>query len=384
MRVLISSTPGYGHIFPMFPLARALSRAGHEVLWATSRDAAQPIRQRGIDVVHAGLSGDALHGGMSAVKTAALDVPPPQRAAYVYPRMFGRLLTPPMASDLLPLARDWRPDVMVHEHAELGSPLVGGVLGIPTVTHAFGGAIPSAILDSASEMVAPTWREHGLAVPPYAGCFGSLYLDICPSSVQSVPVGHIPQVQALRPVAEPAPCDAGLPECVAKDARPLVYVTLGTVQNHSPVLPRVVDALASLDVRVLVTVGPDGDPASLGEQPAHVRVETWVDQTHVFQHCSVVVSHAGSGTFLGALAAGLPQVCLPLAADQFRNAEGGLRAGAAVVIAPGQFSQAGVADAVVCLLTDDSFRDAARNVAAEIQRMPAAAEAVQVLARLVT
>ena len=29
--------------------------------------------------------------------------------------MFGEALAPPMAADLLPIARDWRPDLMVHE-----------------------------------------------------------------------------------------------------------------------------------------------------------------------------------------------------------------------------------------------------------------------------
>ena len=72
-----------------------------------------------------------------------------------------------------------------------------------------------------------------------------------------------------------------------------------------------------------MAVGPQVEPASLGEQPAHVQVEPWVDQAEVLDRCTAVVSHAGSGTFLGALARGLPQLCLPLAADQFRNAEGG-------------------------------------------------------------
>jgi UDP:flavonoid glycosyltransferase YjiC (YdhE family) len=281
-----------------------------------------------------------------------------------------------MVSDLLPAAEEWQPELMVHEHGELASPLVGALLGTPSVTHSFGGAIPAAILTSAAERVAPLWTAHGQPPAPYAGCFTSLYLDICPSSVQTVVMDHIPAVQSLRP-ASPGP-DQPL-----DDGPPLVYLTLGTVQNRAPILPIVAASLAALPVRVLVAVGPDGDPGALGDLPANVQVERWVDQAEVLTRCAVVVSHAGSGTFLGALAAGRPQLCLPLAADQFRNAAGGARSGAALVLTPDEVSAESVTTAVSRLLSDDSFRDRARAVSAEIADMPSPAEVVDVLAERV-
>lgn len=382
MRVLFSSTFGSGHVFPMLPLAHAFRAAGHDVLWATSADALGQVTATGLDAVPAGLTGAPRREGVGAVTAAAREVPPTERAAFVFPRMFAALLAPPMAADLLPLARDWQPDLLVHEHAELASPLVGALLGVPSVTHSFGGGIPPPILDAATERLAPLWSEHGLTVPAYAGCFAASYLDICPASVQSVSLDHVPLVQALRPVSERTMPDSAPPVDPVDDGRPLVYVTLGTVQNHSPVLAPVVTALAGLDVRVLVTVGLDGDPATLGAQPSQVRVERWVDQAEALRHCSVVVSHAGSGTFLGALAAGLPQLCLPHAADQFRNATGGVRAGAALVLGPPEVTGDAVAAAVTRLLGEDGFRTGARAVAAEIAAMPSADEVVGVLVGL--
>ena len=140
-----------------------------------------------------------------------------------------------------------------------------------------------------------------------------------------------------------------------------------------------VAALSRLPVRVLVTVGPDGDPAALGPQPDHVHVERWVDQPRVLRHCDVVVSHAGSGTFLGALAEGLPQLCLPQAADQFRNSEGARRAGVAAVLHPDESSPQAIASSVHALLTDTSVRQRAGAVADEIAAMPAPAAVVGVL-----
>lgn len=383
MRVLFSSTFGYGHVFPMLPLARAFVVDGHEVLWATSADSYPLVADTGIDAASSGLWGATLHQARRTVLTAAEDVAPDERAAFVFPRMFGEAFTPPMLDDLLPLARRWRPDLLIHENAELASAVVGAALDVPSLTHAFGGAVPSQILSEAGERIASVWADRGLALPPYAGCFTSLYLDICPPSVQSVPIGHITESQPVRPVADigaTSTASSTPADHLRDDGRPLVFLTLGTVRNRSAVLHQAVETLSDLPVRLLVSVGPDGDPATLGSLPANVHVERWVDQPRVLEHCDVVVSHAGSGTFLGALALGLPQLCLPQAADQFRNAAGGDRSGGAIVLLPAQVTSDEIAGAVKRLLSEDGFRRNAMVVAAEIGAMPAPSEVVGVLA----
>ena len=227
--------------------------------------------------------------------------------------------------------------------------------------------MPAAFVAEAGQRLAGLWQEHGLAQPNYAGCFEAPYLDICPASVQTVSLSHIPTVQPLRPVSWSGPAGTFEP---AHDARPLIYVTLGTVANNPGVLRATLAGLACLDVQVLVAVGPMGDPNALGQQPAHVRVERFVPQTQVLQHASVVVSHGGSGTFLGALSHGLPQVCLPQAADQFRNAAGIVRSGAGVALPPAAVPFPAITRAVRRALAEPGFRAAAALVAAEISAMP--------------
>jgi UDP:flavonoid glycosyltransferase YjiC (YdhE family) len=373
VRVLFSSTTGVGHVFPMRRLARAFLDAGHEVLWATGADAVPLVERSGIPVRACGPAGGDLAQLRRSVLGPSSGLPGAERAAFVFPRMFGEALAPPMAADLLPLARAWRPDLLVHENGELASPLVGAVLDVPSLTHAFGGAVPAPFLADAGERLGPMWAEHGLDVPPYAGCFESLYLDICPRSVQAVPTDHISESQPVRPA-------------VAGGRRPseppLVYVTMGTVQNRALDLGPLVAAVAALSVElsveVLVAVGENGE-TDLGDQPSNVRVERWVDQTQVLTTAAAVVSHGGSGTFLGALAQGVPQLCLPQAADQFRNAEGGTRAGAAVVLRPEQITPAAVAEAVAGLLGDGTIRTGAQRVAAEIAAMPSPEDVAAVL-----
>lgn len=371
MRVLFSSTSGHGHVFPMLQLATAFRDAGHDVRWAVAGGATPLVAATGVDAVACGADGAEEKALRGAVLRVAQELPGDQRAPYVFPRMFGAALAPAMAADLVPLVREWAPDLLVHEQAELAAPLAGAVAGVPVVTHSFGTAIPVPILDDTRQRLAGLWAEHGLEVPPYAGCFADGYLDICPPAVQATSVEHIGEVLPLRPVTA-APVTPG---------DPLVYVTLGTVANQPELMRDVLAGVATVGVPVLAALGPGQAPESVGPQPGHVRVETWVDQAAVLGSCTAVVSHGGSGTFLGALAHGLPQLCVPRAADQFRNAEGGLRAGAVRVLRPDEVTPDAVGATLGALLADDAVREAARAVAAEIAAMPSPADVVDRLAQ---
>ena len=76
----------------------------------------------------------------------------------------------------------------------------------------------------------------------------------------------------------------------------------------------------------------------------------------------------------------MPQLCLPLAADQFRNAEGGSHAGASLTLGPADVTATSVRAAVERLLSDDDLRVGAQRVAAEIAAMPAPEAVVPLLA----
>lgn len=74
--------------------------------------------------------------------------------------------------------------------------------------------------------------------------------------------------------------------------------------------------------------------AALGELPPTVHVEKWLPLAPLLPRCDAVLCHAGTGTTLAALAAGLPLVLVPQGADQFDNARACERAGAALVLTP--------------------------------------------------
>jgi UDP:flavonoid glycosyltransferase YjiC (YdhE family) len=159
-----------------------------------------------------------------------------------------------------------------------------------------------------------------------------------------------------------------------------VHLTLGTVFHDAPeVLARAIAGLRQLAVNLIVTVGPDADPARFGPQPAQVRIERYLPHALLLPRCELVVSQGGAGVMFGALSHGLPQLVIPQGADQFMNAEACRDSGAALALAPEAVSADAIAAAAERLLAEPGFGVAARGVQSQIEAMP---EAEAVLATL--
>lgn len=375
MRVLFTSTSGWGHIHPMVPLAKAFQARGDEVLWATAPDVRHRLEQEGIPTAPAGLEDGVAMATFYERYPEVAEVPPPQRSDFMFPRLFGAVRGEAMLTALIPVARDASPDLLVCDQAEFAGPIVAAMSEVPNVTMSFGSTLPAPRVESTGALVAGLWAAQGLEARPFGGTYDHCYLDIYPPSLQSADRPHIPNVQLLRPGDFATGGVEPLPDWVTDGGEdPLVYVTLGTVFSNAEVLGTVVGALRELPVRAVVTVGPRGEPDALGPQPDNVHVARYIPQAQLLGHCSAVVSHGGSGTFLAALAAELPQVCLPQAADQFANAAAGAQAGAGIAILPDALSGEAVAEAVTLVLEKDAYRAAARRLSGEIAAMPAPAE----------
>lgn len=110
-------------------------------------------------------------------------------------------------------------------------------------------------------------------------------------------------------------------ECPAPaGTEPFVLVAMSsTFQDQGDSLRHVVDALGTLPVRALVTTGPTIDPATI-EHASNVEVVAAAPHSQLLPHASVVVTHAGHGTVIKSLAAGVPLVVMPHGRDQADNA----------------------------------------------------------------
>jgi UDP:flavonoid glycosyltransferase YjiC (YdhE family) len=163
---------------------------------------------------------------------------------------------------------------------------------------------------------------------------------------------------------------------------PLVLAAGSSVfQDQADFLRRVAEALGLLPVRGLVTTGRAVDPAGI-PGPATVRVVRAAPHRAVLAEAAAAVTHAGHGSVLKALAAGVPLVCIPMGRDQKDNTLRVLRLGAGVRVA--KDADAGeIAAAVRTVLDQPSYRAAARRfaeiLAEESRTRPSAADRAEAL-----
>ena len=165
--------------------------------------------------------------------------------------------------------------------------------------------------------------------------------------------------------------------------RPCVFVSFGTEMGHNAPWPNLLDALGQLDVDAVITTGQALDLSVHGSIAPNVRVETYVPQGYVLDRTSVVVSHTGANSVAAAIDRGLPQLCLPLGADQFDNADAVVRAGIGTMLETNDRSTDSVARAIMSLLADRTVHDrcdAVRAEVADMEQMPAVAERIAALA----
>lgn len=121
---------------------------------------------------------------------------------------------------------------------------------------------------------------------------------------------------------------------------------------------------------------------ALGPQSENVTIARYVPQTEILPRASAVISHGGSGTVLAAMAAGLPQRCLPQFADQPQNAAAVADAGVGLALQANALDHHTIRESLTRLLTDAAFRSRALALRNEITRMPSPDAVASLLAKL--
>jgi UDP:flavonoid glycosyltransferase YjiC (YdhE family) len=374
MNVLVLSVPGAGHINPLLPLIKAFHAQGDSVVVASGTDIAAVVEQAGAELCPAGRGEDAWFDELRGrVRGFPGDGLAPERINhYFVPRLFAEIAAADMIDDVVACGRKLRPDLIVFETYAFAGPLAAALLGVLGVHHLVGAMLDREVLALANDALSPLWRSFGVDVPGYAGVYRDVTITICPPSLEAldVPAGEL---LSLRPV--PLPLLGSTPT-----GRPLVYVTLGTVFNASlDVFRTVLAGLADEPVDVVVTIGATQDPAALRPVPGNAQVERFIPQATLLPRCAAVVHHAGSGTMMGALGHGLPQVLIPQGADNFNNASLLERAGIGRALRPGAVTPENVRQAVRQVLDEPSYGASARRAAAEIAAMPSAADVAAAL-----
>jgi UDP:flavonoid glycosyltransferase YjiC (YdhE family) len=369
MRILMTTMRGEGHLRPLLPFADAFREQGHDVLIGL------PESVTGL-VLDAGHEAWALPQAPAAVSDAvfarAHAAGPDEANRIVIGDLFAGVHARAALPGVMGAVAEWQPDVLMHETCEFAAALVAERAALPSVRVAVHMAhLEAYIARFAAADVDALRRMLGLDPDPDGErMLASPSVTLTPPALDGgETAGHYREPRA--PLEAPPGGRHG-------DPRPLVYVSYGTVAPQGDAYPELyrdaIEQLSALDVRVLLNTGRR-DPGELGPLPAGVHAEPWVREASVLPHVAAMVSHGGAGSVRAALSAGVPLAVLPRFGDQPLNALAVQESGAGLVVEGPER----IGATVTALLTDPGYATTAAAIAAEVDALPEAGEAIAAL-----
>jgi rhamnosyltransferase subunit B len=405
MHALLVSTGTAGNMLPFIGLGKALRARGHEVTVIGSGAGTEAARREGLGF--ADLDG-----------AAGRDRPGADAAAVRKPGFLGSLL--PRAVEYMRnayrlIAERHEPGrtVVVSQGWLFGARIAQEKLGVPLATVLlqpllFGSAhdtpgLPTWVprwvprltnalveksvdwslapavdafraelgLPRAARPVMRWWRSPDLVI----GFFPGWYSPPQPDWPAQALLGGFPLYDAPGPGPNPE-----LEEYLADGEPHLVFSQAWLVKDAKSYFAVSVEVARALGRRaVLLTAHPQQLPRRL---PPGVRHFGFVPLSTLLPRAAAVVHHGGMGTLGQALAAGVPQVTVPVILDQFDNSRRLLRLGVSANLRSAAYRPGHVARGLRGLLESPEVRDRCRHYAALMRSDPPFEKACLAIERL--
>ncbi len=414
-RFLFTTWEGGGHVQPLLLVASDLKAKGHEVLILSDRC-------NDVDAAALGLPFRAWTTAPSQTGKRREDDRLKDHEAdnplEVIQRIVDRVIAGPAlayAQDTLAEIDSFRPDALVSQELLFGVMAAAEAHRLPLALFSaniwslstlagqppFGAGMPPATSDEERAM-------HAMVSQMSRGFFqtGLPALNAARTALGLAPVGDIFEQldkaqrillgtsrafdfapEPLQPpflYAGPYLADPAWVESVAatEDAAPLVIVSFSSLyQAQEALLTRVIEALGRLPVRGLVTTGPTLAPEEFAA-PDNVIVVRSAPHGALLAQTALFVTHAGHGSTLRPLMAGVPLLCLPMGRDQNDNATRVVARGAGLRLGPDASVDA-IAAAIADLLETPSYREAAKTLGQAITADAEARRAADLIEGLV-
>jgi len=359
-RMLVAATAGAGgDLQPLVSAALALLARGHEMHFLGDASVGQALGPLGVECAELPPELD-LGPRLSEAVRAAMEA------------SGGDLATAGIA--LQHALERWAHDVAVPiKRAAIDQApdaIVTSLFGVE-VLHLVAPSQPWAVINSTFYVGSPMQRPAELDLGPraiplitrYASLLGSADLVLHASDqvfdfdFRGLPDKH----HYVGPLGIWEPPSSG-PDYLDEPGEPWVLVTISSqLQDDLPLAQAALEALADRPVRVLLTIGPDHDPAELSGVPSNTKVERTVSHAAVLERGALLLSHAGHGSVMKALWYGCPMVLVPWGRDQPGVAARAAALGIAEVVPRDATSAQTLAAAIDRASADEEMRIVAKR-----------------------
>jgi MGT family glycosyltransferase len=164
------------------------------------------------------------------------------------------------------------------------------------------------------------------------------------------------------------------------DGRPLIYASLGTLQNGKERVFRCfAEACQGLDAQLAITHGGGLDESTVASLPGKPLVVSYAPQLEVLARASLTLTHAGLNTVLDSLSCGVPVVAVPITYEQPAIAMRVRWTGVGQVVPFARLNVQLLRKAVRNVLGDRSFAVQAHKVAESIRFAGGAGRAADII-----
>ncbi len=151
--------------------------------------------------------------------------------------------------------------------------------------------------------------------------------------------------------------------------QPLIYASLGTVQNRlSGTFRLIAEACQHLDAQLVIALGGGSTPESLPPLPGSPIVVGFAPQLELLQRATLTITHAGMNTALESLSNAVPMVAIPIANDQPAVAARIAWTGTGEVVPLNRLTVSNLRRSVERVLTQDSYKNNALRLQNAIQK----------------
>ena len=143
-------------------------------------------------------------------------------------------------------------------------------------------------------------------------------------------------------------------------ARPLVYISMGTVINDRPdFYNKCIEALGGMDIDVIISRGKFMDEAKLGRLPDNIKTYPSVDQLDVLSKADAFITHCGMNSVSESLYMATPMALYPQTSEQGAVAKRVAEMNAGIMLRGD--SAAGIKAVITRLLTDKKYAAGAKS-----------------------